>query len=128
MAFVYAGKPYVLQFIDGALNGLELRCKSMAFAEVVHVMDYEELLSQAASLSEVRDVVLKGPSGGLLGELVSRVLSSNAEVDDYRKFFLGMDFPDLMTVLKAWIGAISGQDSPLSEREQIQQEEELGLT
>jgi len=128
MAFVYAGKPYVLQFVDGALNGLEMRCSSMTFTEVVDIMGYDELLRQASSLAEVRAVVLDGPSGGLLGELTSRILSTNAEVSNYRDFLTGMDFDDLMTVLKAWVRAISGQDSPLSETEQMEQEDELGLT
>jgi hypothetical protein len=39
-----------------------------------------------------------------------------------------MDFDDLMTVLKAWVRAISGQDSPLSEMERVEREDELGLT
>ena len=128
MTFVYAGKPYVLQFVDGALNGLEMRCSSMTFTEVVDIMGYDELLRQAGSLAEVRAVVLDGPSGGLLGELTSRILSTNAEVSNYRDFLTGLDFDDLMTVLKAWGRAISGQDSPLSETEQMEQEDELGLT
>jgi hypothetical protein len=128
MTFTYAGKPYVLQFVDGALNGLEVRCASMSFAEVVDIMGYDDLLRQAGSLAEVRDVVLSGPNGGLLGELTSRILETNAEVSNYRDFLLGMDFDDLMTVLKAWVRAISGQDSPLSEMERVEQEDELGLT
>ena len=128
VTFVYVGKPYLLQFVDGALNGLEMRCSSMTFTEVVDVMGYDELLRQAGSLAEVRAVVLDGPSGGLLGELTSRILSTNAEVSNYRDFLTGLDFDDLMTVLKAWVRAISGQDSPLSETEQMEQEDELGLT
>jgi hypothetical protein len=127
VTFVYSGKPYVLQFVDGNLSGLEIKTRPMAFSEVVDVLDYESAMREAENLREIRTVVMSGEKGGLLGEFTSRIVYCNGELVEYRKFLEGFDFDDLMAVLNAWIRAISGQDRPLSEAQKMEQEEELQL-
>lgn len=103
----------------------------MTFTEVVNVMGYEQSMQGISTLQDLHDVVMKdedGIDGGLLSEMSCRIVSCNAEVTNYRDFLAGMDFPDLMTILKAWIRAVTGGDRPLTETEQMDREEELGLT
>ena len=123
--FAYKGRTYRLEFTEGPLSGLVIQCRPMSLGEVAAVIEAHEPIT--GGVVGLRDFILGSDADGFLYQHFMPAIESVNVDGDHEELFRSMDIADITRILVAWIEAISGGGTPLTDVEMIQQEEELGL-
>lgn len=121
MGFKPQRRIYVLEFEKEELNGLEVRARSVPLGQYLDIVEIAEVAGPDGvdNLTPEQTMKMVGAVGNLLESFADVLVSWNVEDEDGAPVPANLDglrsqeFPFVMEIIQAWVGAVAGASDPL---------------